>query len=113
MADWFYKYFKTAADNNIISKNKWLILLIISAVTGGTGTGIQSFRIGTVKAEAEKQTMKAVTETASAFQAVLAKKQETKPTPKQVTITRIVTKNCKSECQAAVKQHEREWHGAK
>ncbi len=42
MADNLFKYFKVIAENNVISKNKWLIMLLFFG-TSATGNITQGF----------------------------------------------------------------------
>ena len=93
----FIDYFKLIAENNLISKNKWLIMLIITSLSGGATAVVQTFNVAETKAAG----IKAVREVATAFQS-----QAIKP-EKEITIQRV--QPCGS-CKELWITHERTFH---
>jgi len=95
MADRFFRYFKAIADNNMISKNKWLIMWFLAG--NMAAGGMQEFRFWNYIPKSEP----------------VAKTVVVAPVAKPTTSRVIITNDCKAECASARKEHERDWHGGK
>lgn len=95
---------KSIIDKETISKNKWLIMLIITALSGGTGTVMQTFNVSAK----ESEKIKAVREVAEGFQSVMAEMK-----PKQKVINKTIQKVYKTDCgicTTLMNDHRKEFH---
>jgi len=109
-----FEWFKVVADNNLISKNKWLIMWFLVG-SGATGNVVQGFQVHTAEKyvkEADHNTMIAVTEVARAFQGTYKPPATpvVKPVPTKVIINKV---NCSTECAKQTLKHEQIWHGVR
>lgn len=97
----FSDIIKAMIENKTISNNKWLIMIIITALTGGTGT-----LWGMNKADSmEQEKNTAVREVAVAFQAMLHK-EDPKPTVKTDNTLSLA----KEYCNSLLEEHKGEMH---
>ena len=90
----FFDYFKVIAENNLISKNKWLIMWLITGLSASGGIA-QTFEVAAQKAEK----IKAIHEVAIGFQSAMIEK---------TTTPKIVESSC-GDCLKRIEKLER-WH---
>ena len=96
----FFDYFKVIAENNLISKNKWLIMWLITGLSASGGIA-QTFEVAAQKAEK----IKAIHEVAIGFQSAMVEKTTT---PKIVVRTSSCG-NCLKRIEK-LEETQKRWH---
>ena len=106
MPDHFHKYFKTLLESGFVSRNKWLILLILGAGTGISGEKVITYLMSTPEPTVEVHEVKLPEPPKP------AKPEPVKPViiRQEIDIPEILEK-CKAQCQGIVDEHEFGYHG--
>ena len=98
----FSDIIKAVIDKQTISRNKWLIMWVIAALGGGSGTIAQTFNLSSLELTRQSD----IREVAKGFQSIMAEAE-----PKAAITTKIIVqKTSCGKCSKLLNSHIQEYH---